>query len=125
MVYTIAIRLAVDLVRKEKRRPKIYPLESLSIEPSTTDDYLGSDASDRETGIWQIAKKLLPKSYFSILWLKYAEELSIQEIATVLNRTQIGVRVQLHRARIKLSTELNRMDRENETLVQQQPCRKP
>ena len=37
------------------------------------------------------------------LWLRYAEDMTIGEIARVMGRTQVGVRVALFRARQRLA----------------------
>jgi RNA polymerase sigma-70 factor, ECF subfamily len=111
-LYTIAFRLASDFNRKEKRRPKQIAvdasLEDLRIGPS----YQKSGASELVEDIWCLARTMLVESQFMILWLRYGESLTIKEIARVVQRTEIMVRVQLHRARSKLAKEITRMDRE-------------
>ncbi len=52
--------------------------------------------------MWYFAKKL-PESQFQALWLRYIEEMSIREMGQVMKKTQIYIRVLLHRARLKLS----------------------
>jgi RNA polymerase sigma-70 factor, ECF subfamily len=111
-LYTIAIRLASDFVRKEKQRPKCLPIQAIEVEPWVQADQLTPNTTVGAEDIWPLARSLLVESQYVILWLKYGENLSIQEIATVLNKTKIGVRVQLHRARKNLSEEISRMDRE-------------
>ena len=111
-LYTIAFRLASDFVRKEKRRPKSVSIDALDFDSSLVAHR--SEPREREAveDVWSVARSTLVESQYTILWLKYGEGLSIQEISGVLNKTQIGVRVQLHRARGKLQKEINRMDRE-------------
>ncbi len=111
-LYTIAFRLATDFTRKEKRRPKVLALDSLCNDPSISKSYFASPSSDMVDDVWLLARSILVESQYTILWLKYGEGLSIQEIASVMQKTQIVVRVQLHRGRSKLSTEIRRMDRE-------------
>lgn len=113
-LYTIAIRRAIDFNRKAKRRPLSLSSDSINEIPSRRDSYSESVA-EKVNDLWSIARKVLVESQYSALWLKYGEGLSIQEIAQVLNKTQIGVRVHLHRARTKLSKELNRKDCEVES----------
>ena len=43
---------------------------------------------------------------YQALWLRYAEDMSIKEIAKVLRKSQVGVKVLLYRARIKLGRRL-------------------
>ncbi len=57
--------------------------------------------ADREQGrlLWAIAERLLNDTQRAALWLRYAEELSYGDIARVLGKTTVSVRVALHRAR--------------------------
>jgi RNA polymerase sigma-70 factor (ECF subfamily) len=56
--------------------------------------------------IWRRARRHLPEAQFLALWLKYAEELSVAEIAQVLRKTRTHVKVLLFRARQTLAREL-------------------
>ncbi|PCJ62586.1 MAG: hypothetical protein COA79_03475 [Planctomycetota bacterium] len=56
--------------------------------------------------VWAVARKLKPDQ-FTILWLKYEEELSVQEISVILKVSKTSVKVGLHRARNKLKIFLN------------------
>ena len=114
-LFTIAYRLASDFARKEKRRPKLFPIEIAELDRSLDSPKVNHRWSEVIDDVWSLARSTLVESQYTILWLKYGEGLSIQEIASVLNRTQIGVRVQLHRARSKLSKEISRMDRDHST----------
>ena len=48
----------------------------------------------------------MPEPQFQALWLKYAEEMSVADIAQVLHKTQTHVKVLLFRARRVLAREL-------------------
>jgi len=54
--------------------------------------------ADESRQIWEIARALHPKHY-EVLWLYYAQGLSVSAIAAVTRRPLIYVRVLLHRAR--------------------------
>ena len=111
-LYTIAFRLASDFTRQEKRRPKTVPMESIECNSVMGHFSLNQNAAEVVADVWSLARSVLVESQYTILWLKYGEGLSIQEIAGVLQKTQIGVRVQLHRARSTLTKDIRRMDRE-------------
>ena len=49
--------------------------------------------------------RMLPARQREILWLKYSEDFSVQEIAQALSLTQVHVKVLLHRARKTLATQ--------------------
>jgi RNA polymerase sigma-70 factor (ECF subfamily) len=56
--------------------------------------------------LWRRARRSLPDSQFQALWLRYAEDMDIAQIARVLGKTQTHVKVLLFRARHKLAAEL-------------------
>ena len=114
-LYTIGIRLAIDVQRRHRRWPWMRADDALldqclarSANPASalesTPNGSGSEFSDSD--LWQQAQRHLNPSQCTALWLRYAEDLSIEEIATILGKTQIGVRVLLHRARARLLDKL-------------------
>ena len=116
-LYTIAFRLATDFTRRKKRRPKFFAIDSLHADVAVTSTIAiasSGHATEVVDDVWKLARTILVESQYTILWLKYGEGLPIKEIASVIQRTQIVVRVQLHRARGKLSKEIHRMDREQQ-----------
>ncbi len=62
--------------------------------------------TEERASLWSIADRVLEDDPRSALWLRYAEDLTIGEIAKVLGRSQVSVRVMLFRARAKLGKEL-------------------
>lgn len=65
-----------------------------------------------QEGLWEIARTLSADQYRA-LWLRYAEELPIKEIAKVLGKTQVSVKVTLYRARVNLARRLKDMAAED------------
>ena len=55
--------------------------------------------------LWNIAQTL-QSNQFQALWLRYIEELSLKEIARVMKKNQVHIRVLLHRARLNLFKQL-------------------
>lgn len=66
---------------------------------------------EAERDLWQLAKRILPQLQFDALWLRCAEDLSVADVARVLNRTQTHVKVLLFRARLKLEAQLGKQRR--------------
>lgn len=50
----------------------------------------------------------MPDYQRQVVWLKYAEDMSVKEIATAMGKSQVCVRVLLYRARVSLAKCLNR-----------------
>jgi RNA polymerase sigma-70 factor (ECF subfamily) len=63
-------------------------------------------ASEREN-LWLAAKRLLSQDAYAAMWLRYAEDMPVKEIARALGRPQSWTRVVLLRARRRLAGELN------------------
>jgi RNA polymerase sigma-70 factor (ECF subfamily) len=103
-LYTVAVRLAISHYRANRPKdlssiPNHNPLDPQEI----------LTRKDQSQKIWACAKSLHKKQY-EALWLRYMEDLSVREIATVLNKTQVQIRVLLHRARLNLGKKLNKSD---------------
>jgi RNA polymerase sigma-70 factor (ECF subfamily) len=61
---------------------------------------------DEAQALWRRARALLPDGQFQALWLRYAEDMGIAQVATVLGKTQTHVKVLLFRARHTLAGQL-------------------
>lgn len=100
-LYTIASRLAVSKHRKMSRE-QVW--ESFDRPAAQGADGLET-ADDRRLGrkLWALAERTLSPDQQTALWLRYAEDMSIGEIAKVMGKSQVGVRVSLFRARQTLA----------------------
>lgn len=85
--------------------------------PSSTDEPMPEQSDDNDPAellarqeerqsLWSLARRRLPAPQFQALWLKYAEDMSVADIAEVLRKTQTHVKVLLFRARRVLACEL-------------------
>lgn len=116
-LYTIAIRLAHDHARSRRRRPPHVALDETTCPSAAADETLAAQRQDEVDNVWQLAKRVLSDSQFTAMWLRYGEDLTATEVAQVMQRTCIGVRVLLHRARTRLVAEM--IDREPKMLASQ------
>jgi RNA polymerase sigma-70 factor (ECF subfamily) len=103
-LYTTAARLAISFYRKKRA-------DEATLEPACTSSF-AADPSEKlirqesRHSLWQAAQRLQHCQY-EALWLRYVEELPVKEIAKVMNKSQIHVRVLLHRARLNLIKQIN------------------
>jgi RNA polymerase sigma-70 factor (ECF subfamily) len=104
-LYTIAHRLAIAQRKRQRREARPADLDGV---PAESDP--GRPAADREQcrHIWALADRVLPETQRAALWLRYAEGLGTSEIARVLGKSRVGVRVMLFRARETLAENLRR-----------------
>lgn len=99
-LYTIGYRLACN------HRADL-PIESAAMSRPGAAQPPDVLAENRETSriLWGTAAQL-PQNQYEALWLKYAEEMSIKEIAKVMCKSQVNVKVILYRARTGLAKRL-------------------
>lgn len=64
-------------------------------------------ASDREN-LWLSARRLLTDEVYAAMWLRYVDDMSVNDISAVLERSASWTKVNLLRGRRALGTELNR-----------------
>ena len=56
-----------------------------------------------EIGIFEYARRILPERHYQVLWLKYVDQLSDDQIATELGQSSGSIRVLLTRVRRRLA----------------------
>lgn len=112
-LFAIARSRCVDYHRMWKRETQETPPEAPDFDdPSEL-------LSRREEGeeVWRLARQNLRDAQYQAIWLRYAEDMNVAEIAQVLGKTQTHVKVLLFRARQKLAGPLRRAVRETPALV--------
>jgi RNA polymerase sigma-70 factor, ECF subfamily len=101
-LFTIARRKCID-------RYRAAPSGAEEPLPELLDDNDPAELLARQEerqSLWTLAQRRLPKPQFEVLWLRYAEEMSVAAIAEVSRKTQTHVKVLLFRARRMLAREL-------------------
>ena len=99
-LYRIAIRNAAKL-----RTPEHVELGDLRDEES--DPLLLCIADSETENLWINARRLLTDEVFVAMWLRYAEDMSVKDISTTLDRSASWTKVNLLRGRRALDAELN------------------
>jgi RNA polymerase sigma-70 factor, ECF subfamily len=101
-LYTIALRLAISRFRSQEAQA--LPLDPEGPEhdsPGPQDALIRKEEAGNAGSIWLLARALKPSEY-EVLWLRYAEEMPLKEIAAAMKKSLVGARVLLHRSRQKL-----------------------
>ncbi len=105
-LYTVGVRLAISRHRAAGRgRFRAASEDPACPSPGPQETLALREEARQQKNIWTIAGTLGPDAY-QALWLRYAEEMSVREIAGALGKTQVGVRALLHRSRVKLAERL-------------------
>ena len=102
-LFTIARRNCID---RHRAAPAVAD-DPLPDQPDDNDPSELIARREEEQNLWQLARERLGKNQFQALWLHYAEDLDVAQIAQVLGKTRVHVKVILFRARQILGTELN------------------
>jgi RNA polymerase sigma-70 factor (ECF subfamily) len=100
-LFTIARRKCIDHHRASP--PVMEPVPEL---PDANDPAELLARQEDGRALWNLARRLLPGVQYQALWLRYAEGMDVQEIARVLRKTKVHVKVLLFRARRALASEL-------------------
>lgn len=110
-LFTIATRLAITNHRRSRRLGVVTLAEPVEATNHAA-------ATDRPgSGVWGLASACLSDDQHTAVWLRYAEDLSIEEIAVVMGKSQVAVRVCLFRARKALAERLNEVVPDDELLM--------
>lgn len=96
-LYTIARRTLYNHHRDTRRTEELdFDVACDATTPSASVEH-----AEQNDSVWQYVRQL-KSPYQEVVVLKYLEEMSIEEIAKVLNRSQTGVKILLFRARNQL-----------------------
>jgi len=102
-LYTIGRRTVYNHYRSKKR---VEVLEETEFVDSSDTPDEQAEAEDRKASVWESVKRL-KGPYREVLTLKYREDLSVREIAKVLNKSETNVKILLFRARNQLEKIYN------------------
>ncbi len=98
-LYRIAIRNAAKL-----RGPDVVEIGDLRDEEN---DPLQQCIADSESeNLWISARRTLNDEVFAAMWLRYAEDMSVNDISTTLDRSVSWTKVNLMRGRRTLETQM-------------------
>ncbi|MBK7878126.1 MAG: sigma-70 family RNA polymerase sigma factor [Planctomycetes bacterium] len=108
-LFTLARHLAVS----RGRARRLALLEEHEADSVACASDPGAELARRESGerLWKLADDVLTRDQREALWLRYAEDLSAEEIGAVLGKRDVAVRVLLFRARETLARHLEREPR--------------
>jgi len=106
-LYRIAIRNAAKL-----RGPDLLEVGELRDEEN--DPLLQCMADSESKNIWLNARQLLNDDVFAAMWLRYAEDMSVNDISKALDRSASWTKVNLMRGRRTLESNLSDVPEQSE-----------
>jgi RNA polymerase sigma-70 factor (ECF subfamily) len=106
LLYRTAKNLVIDFYRKKSNKDIIREEEFINnIEDERQQNLLAQIETATEMKNMEVILRKMKSDYREVLILRFIEELSINEIADVLDKSKGAVRVLIHRA-IKVAREL-------------------
>lgn len=113
-VYKVAYHTCLDRLKKQKREQHVVAIDEYTEhQVKTIDNALDRMQKEERKQAIQECLKLLPSTDSALLTLFYFEELSLDEIAKIVDLTVNNVKVKLFRSRKKLTGILrNRLEPE-------------
>lgn len=105
-VYTIAVRLAMNHYRDEQRRKAV---DGCVVAVLPSDPVRIFEQQEQRESLWRHVRSL-PTSQHHALWFRYVEGMTVKEIATIMDKTQIAIKVILYRARRAMAEKLANCD---------------
>ena len=104
-LFAIARRKSIDLLRAKSRRQGQTAEENFELDGN--DPAVLLERREEAENLWVLARNCLPVTQYQALWLRYAQEMSVAQIAVALGKTRAHVKVMLLRARRVLARELD------------------
>lgn len=111
-LFTIAYRLLVSSWRKKKTVRLSDEAAELLASPAV------SDATEDAALLWEAARQIGTDAY-TALWLRYRQEMPVEDVAKIMQKTNVSVRVLLHRARRQLAGALENGRPERAMMINQ------
>ena len=102
-LYRIAIRNAARL-----HTPELVDVnDTRDLRDEENDPLKHCIAASESENLWVVARRLLSDDVFTAMWLRYAEDMSVNDISTTLDRSVSWTKVNLMRGRRSLETQMN------------------
>jgi RNA polymerase sigma-70 factor (ECF subfamily) len=100
-VYSITYNYCIDLIRKKKKLQMVYTEDVGKLSKETDEDVPDSVLLEMKQERLKMVMQNLPPGDKAILMMKYIDDLSIKDIAEVLNKTESAIKMQIMRAKQK------------------------
>ena len=85
--------------------------ELADLADSEADPLLKCIADSESENLWVVARRSLNDDVFAAMWLRYAEDMSVNDISAALDRSASWTKVNLMRARKVLDKRTQRTDK--------------
>lgn len=101
-LYTIAARLACTHYRRSRGQVQA-DADIASLRCGQAGPHELASAHEERANLWATAERVLSVEQYTVLWLRYVEDMSVAGVAQVMGKTQTHVKVLLYRGRNNLA----------------------
>ncbi|MCA9292112.1 MAG: sigma-70 family RNA polymerase sigma factor [Phycisphaerales bacterium] len=100
-LFTIGGRLAMTLGRRRTVERAYLARPAVRTDPDGPPDHVMAD--EARGRVWTVAERVLGDDALAAVWLRYGEDMAIADIARIMDRSLVSVRVLLFRSRERLA----------------------
>ena len=99
-VYSITYNFCIDYIRKKKKEKKLFS-DEIEDPPDIIEEVTDESLLEMEVKKLDTVLKTIPTGDRAVLLMKYQDELSIKEIAEILDKTESAIKMKIKRAKHK------------------------
>jgi len=99
-VYSITYNFCIDYLRKKKKEKKLFS-DEIEDPPDIIEEVTDESLLEMEVKKLDVVLKTIPTGDRAVLLMKYQDELSIKEIAEILDKTESAIKMKIKRAKHK------------------------
>ena len=99
-VYSITYNFCIDYLRKKKKEKKLFS-DELEDPPDIIEEVSDESLLEMEVKRLDTVLKAIPTGDRAVLLMKYQDDLSIKEIAEILDKTESAIKMKIKRAKHK------------------------
>lgn len=99
-VYSITYNYCIDYIRKRKKQKSIFS-DEMEKAPEIVDDVPDEALLTMEVHKLKKVLETIPTGDRAVLLMKYQDDLSIKEIAGILNKSESAIKMKIKRAKAK------------------------
>jgi len=98
-IYRVTYNYCIDLLRKRKKEDKLFSPETEI--PDVEDEIEDAEILQIEVKKLKVVLNKIPEGDKAVLMMKYQDDMSIKEIAAILDKTESSIKMKLKRAKHK------------------------
>lgn len=100
-VYSITYNYCIDFIRRRKKDRNLFADEEVENVGEVVDDVPEKELLEMEVSRLKVVLEKIPLGDKTVLLMKYQDEMSIKEIAEILDKSESAIKMKIKRAKHK------------------------